>query len=255
MKADTRSQPRPRQARHMASPSRSQSLLIPAALLALVSNAGYLRAQTSDTHATGSSQPHTPITAPATAVRSKATTALPAQLTNGNERPNEARIHWDGHGLEIDAFNASLGQILREVALVTGAKLEGFAQDQRIFGKFGPGPGCDVIARLLDGSGYNVLMKGSREANAPVEIVLSVRSPLAPSSALNKQPVSGPGHTTADKPDPEPLRAAAEAPQSQTTQDPFNIGGPPRNQVEFMQEILQRQQLIDQQAQQPNTRQ
>ena len=32
--------------------------------------------------------------------------------------------------------------------------------DQRVFGTYGRGPARDVIAQLLDGSGYDVLMIG-----------------------------------------------------------------------------------------------
>jgi hypothetical protein len=81
----------------------------------------------------------------------------------------------------------SLEQILHQVAAEMGAKVKGLTQDQRIFGNYGPGPGCDVLAKLLYGSGYNMLIIGSRDADAPLEIVLSARSPASPRTARNNQ--------------------------------------------------------------------
>ena len=46
-------------------------------------------------------------------------------------------MSWDSRGLEIEAYNSSLNQILRQVAADTGAKLEGLTQDQRVFGSYG----------------------------------------------------------------------------------------------------------------------
>jgi hypothetical protein len=79
-------------------------------------------------------------------------------LPSNHQPPNQARMTWDSSGLEIEASNSSLNQILHQVATVTGAKLEGLTQDQRVFGNYGPGQSSDVLLKLLDGSGYNVLM-------------------------------------------------------------------------------------------------
>jgi hypothetical protein len=94
-----------------------------------------------------------------------------------DQPPNPAVIRWDSRSLEIEASNSSLDQILRQVAAATGAKLEGLTQDprlfdqrifdqrifdQRIFGTYGPGPGRDVLSKLLEGSGYNVVMYGGQ---------------------------------------------------------------------------------------------
>jgi hypothetical protein len=96
----------------------------------------------------------------------------PAPIWPANQPPNQARVSWDSRGLEIEASNSSHNQILHQVAADTGAKLEGLTQDQRVFGSYGPGPGSDVLWKLLDGSGYNVLMIGGRATDAPLKIVL-----------------------------------------------------------------------------------
>lgn len=157
--------------------------------------------------------------------------------------PNQATVSWDSRGLKIEAFNSSLNQILHQVAADTGAKLEGLTQDQRVFGSYGPGPESDVLWKILDGSGYNVLLMGGRDADAPLEIVLSARSPASLQTAANNQKRSDSEDDEADKQiEPEP-----QGPQP--VQNPFGNGEAPRDPVRFMQEILQRQQKIDQQQQ------
>ena len=155
-----------------------------------------------------------------------------------------ARVSWDNRGLEIEASNSSLNQILHQVAADTGAKLEGLTQDQRVFGRYGPGPASDVLWKLLDGSGYNVLMIGGPGTDTPLKIVLSVRSPASPQTAANNQ-----NRSEQSRPEPPPTYSL-EPPRPDPVQNPFGNGEPPRDQLQFMQEILQRQQKIDQQQQQ-----
>jgi hypothetical protein len=164
-----------------------------------------------------------------------------------NQPPNQARVSWDSRGLKIEASNSSLNQILHQIAADTGAKLEGLTQDQRVFGSYGPGPGSDVLWKLLDGSGYNVLMIGGHDTDAPLEIVLSVRSPTSPQTAANNQ-----NRNTSKQLESEPQPDYPPEPsRPQPIQNPFGTGEPPpRDQLQFMQEILQRQQKIDQQQQQ-----
>jgi hypothetical protein len=175
-----------------------------------------------------------------------------APIWPANQPAKQARVSWDRRGLEIEASNSSLDQILHQVAAETGAKLEGLTQDQRVFGSYGPGPVSDVILKLLDGSSYNVLIIGRHDTDAPLEIVLSARSPATPQTAANNQRHSSSQNNEAvEQPKPEPPPDdPAKPPGSQPVQDPFSNGEPPREQMQFMQEILQRQQKIDQQQQQ-----
>jgi hypothetical protein len=104
-----------------------------------------------------------------------------------NNKPVLATVVWNSGGLLIHASNSSLEQILNDVSLKTGARVEGMGADERIFGTYGPGSARDVLAQLLDGSDYNVLMVGDRGQGTPRRIVLSGRpngqSP-APGSAI-----------------------------------------------------------------------
>jgi hypothetical protein len=109
-----------------------------------------------------------------------------------------------------------------------------------------------VLSKLLEGSGYNVLIIGRRDTDAPLEIVLSARSPATSQAAPNNHTRSNSKDDEGGerlKPEPQPDYPPAP-PERQTIQNPFGNGGPPRDQLQFMQEILQRQQQIDQQPQQ-----
>src|ERR1700744_6572981 len=75
-----------------------------------------------------SAQPNQPV-AEATVVQ------LPAS-SDANHRPNQAKVSWGSRGLEIKASNSSLNEILQRISVDTGAKLEGLAQDQRVFGNY-----------------------------------------------------------------------------------------------------------------------
>jgi hypothetical protein len=170
----------------------------------------------------------------------------PVPISPAKQPPKAAKVSWNSRGLKIEASNSSLNQILHQVAADTGAKLEGLTEDQRVFGSYGPGPTTDVLLKLLDGSGYNVFMIGGRDADTPLEIVLSARLPVSPQTAANNQNRSDSEHLQ-----PEPQQnSSLESLHPQTIQDPFSNGEPPRDPKEFMQEILQRQQRIDQQQQQ-----
>jgi hypothetical protein len=103
-----------------------------------------------------------------------------------NDKPVAAKVTWDIHGLTVEANNSSLGEILKEVATQTGARLEGKTGDERVFGSYGPGPARDIIKQLLDGTTYNVLMVGDQGEGTPRQIVLSNR-PAGPAPTGNAQ--------------------------------------------------------------------
>ena len=251
-------QPAPSRLRRQGFPETLVLGLVPSVLALLAVSAilcgKSLSAQTNP-HGTKPAQEQNPAQPahPASQAMTPQSPALPAP-TRLASRPNQARVSWDSHGLEIEAFNSSLNQILHQVAADTGAKLEGLAQDQRIFGSYGPGPWSDVLWKLLEGSGYNVLMIGSRDTDSPLEIVLSARSPASPLTVANNQNRSNSKDEEASaqlKPEPQP----DYPPRPQPIENPFGNGEPPLDPQQFMQEILQRQQVIDQQQQQQHDQQ
>ena len=97
-----------------------------------------------------------------------------------NDPPGPASVVWDSHGLAVAATNSSLAQILKEVSVDTGVKIEGFSRDERIFGTYGPGPARDVLSQLLDGTNYDVLMIGDQGQGTPRQVVLTLRPAQRP---------------------------------------------------------------------------
>ena len=159
-----------------------------------------------------------------------------------NDIPGAASVVFDSRGLLVVASNSSLAQILKEVSIETGAKVEGMDADQRIFGTYGPGPARDVISQLLDGSGYDVLMIGDRGEGTPRRIVLTAQSGAAAYTdtmridAATQQP--GNDDTDADQAPQEPQ------PEQEPPQPTQNGAGPPvpvRTPQQIMQEIQERQ--------------
>ena len=171
-----------------------------------------------------------------------------------NETPAKAAVTWDATGLKIQANNSSLHDILNEVSTDTGAKVEGMATDERVFGEYGPGTARDVLSQLLHGSSYNVLMIGDQGAGTPRQIVLSARRSGPAQSQANRAPQDQPDE---DVPEPEvdeqppmppPMVNGRPAIPQVMQQGP---PGAPRTPQQVLQELQQRQQQIqDQQNQQ-----
>lgn len=166
------------------------------------------------------------------------------------DKPVEATVVWDSHGLFIQASNSSLDQILRDVSLKTGVKVEGMGADQRIFGVYGPGPARDVLGQLLDGSGYNILLVGDQGQGTPRRVVLSGRP--------NGQPSDKPAPGTVNENDAENDQEAQQE-QAQPGEQPrpgmsgFNAAQPvPVRTPEQMLEQRQRQLEQMRQLQQNN---
>lgn len=162
-----------------------------------------------------------------------------------NEHPAEATVLWNSQGLSIEASNSSLSQILRDVATATGARVEGLSTDQRIFGSYGPGKARDVLAKLLEGSGYNVLMIGDQGQGTPREIVLSTKPTGNAPPAFNNPSSSNDDTAEADEPPAEQPEPPQQPPN---VRNGFAPGAPPRTPQQIMQEMQMRQQ---QQTQQP----
>jgi len=156
-----------------------------------------------------------------------------------NDLPGAASVVFDSRGLLVVASNSSLAQILKEVSIETGTKVEGMEADQRIFGTYGPGPARDVISQLLDGSGYDVLMIGDRGEGTPRRIVLTGRSGSAvKNTAANNPPSMNNDDNDADQSPQEPQ------PEQEPPQPVQNGTAPPvpmRTPQQIMQEIQERQ--------------
>ncbi len=198
---------------------------------------------------------------PATAQASPEAQPAPAQPETPqwpvNETPGKPAITWDSQGLKIDATNSSLRQILNDVSTATGAKVEGFGTDERVFGEYGPGQARDVISQLLHGSGYNVLLIGDQGAGTPRQIVLSTRKAASSQGqaqqAFNRPIQDAPDEDVPDQPEVEeqpqqpPLINGRPPPGVPPPQGP---PGAPRTPQQVLQELQQRQQQMQDQQQQ-----
>ncbi len=169
-----------------------------------------------------------------------------------NDTPGRPSVTWDSQGLKIAATNSSLRQIMDDVSSATGAKVEGLAADQRVFGDYGPGQARDVLSQLLVGSGYNVLMIGDQGEGTPRQIVLSLRNAGKAPATANRSAQDSQDDEAPEQPEPE------EPPQM-LNRPPILPQGPPgapRTPQQVLQELQQRQQQMqDQQQQQPQQQQ
>jgi hypothetical protein len=148
-----------------------------------------------------------------------------------NEKPLPATVTWDSQGLRIDATNSSLAQILTDVSTATGATVEGFDTDQRVFGVYGPGPARDVLSQLLQGSGYNVILVGDQGQGTPRLIVLSLRHAGKTTAAAN--PTPAPANDEDSDTEEQPQPAAVRV------QPVFPAGRQPRTPQQMPQQLPQ----------------
>lgn len=77
--------------------------------------------------------------------------------------------------LTIEANNSRLTQILDDVSKKSGMILEGDVKDSRVYGNYGPQDPSAVLSELLVGLGYNIMIVGGANDDAPRKLILSHR--------------------------------------------------------------------------------
>jgi len=161
-----------------------------------------------------------------------------------------AAVSWDRDELRIDAANSSLQQILTDVATATGSTVEGVSKDERIFGSFGPAPARDVLAQLLQGSGYNILMVGDQGQGVPRQIILSTRNTNKNTQGVTRPSQEDNEDDSADYPqyDAQPQNP----PQIPQPPQPLRPGFPPDGSVPMRTPQQLPQQPQTQPGQSPN---
>jgi len=164
--------------------------------------------------------------------------AAPAVAPSLLQQPaQEAQIVFAGDTLSIHADNSSLTAILRGFAAKSGMQVEGLSSDERVFGTFGPGTPRDVLADLLNGTAYNLVLLGDLSNGAPRELILmpSTRGGGAPAAAA-----------------PEPDEAVsndqetADAPPDVPPPTPPPPGATPGNGVRSPQQLFEQLQRMRQ---------
>ncbi len=124
----------------------------------------------------GQTLPATPPTAlPNQAISGQTTPGTPAAVIPPPNPPHHAEVLYANGQLQVRADNSSLNQILRSISHLTGLKITGGVEEQRVFGNYGPGPMSTVLATLIDGTGSNILLLGGN-AKTPPELILTSRN-------------------------------------------------------------------------------
>jgi hypothetical protein len=176
-----------------------------------------------------------------------------------NETPKQPTVTWNSQGLYIQASNSTLSQILNAVSTQTGAKIEGAAGQERVFGDYGPGPARDVLSQLLRGSNYNFLMLGDQGQGTPRQVILTARGSQTANQdhpGVTPQPVQD---VQQDDDPIEPPEQPEEVPPPQPPQPQQPQAGEqmtPQQRMQLMQQQrLQQMQQLQQQYQQQQEQQ
>jgi hypothetical protein len=159
----------------------------------------------------------------------------------------EAQIVFSGDTLSIRADNSSLAAILHQVAGKSGMKIEGLSGDERVFGTFGPGAPRDVLADLLNGTAYNLVLLGDLGDGAPRQLILT---PATRAGAALPPP--SPATTTIDEAANEP---DAEIPPPPPEVPPAGTTPPPTPGVKTPQQLFEQLQRMRSAQQQPGATQ
>jgi hypothetical protein len=180
-----------------------------------------------------------------------ATTPAPqVEATSLLQQPaHRAEVHVGDSGLTVQADNSNLSQVLHDISSATGMKVEGLGHDERIFGNYGPGAPRDVLASLLYGAGYNVLMVGEIADGAPRQLILSQRNGRSAPAATAE-----PANTDEEdvEPDPGEAREDEAPPPPEAVPVLQRPDATPGSEVRTPQQLLEQLQRMHQdQPQQP----
>jgi hypothetical protein len=156
---------------------------------------------------------------PPTAQPGQVPPGAPSIPTAAANPPLHAEVIYANGQLQIRADNSSLNQILRSISHVTGLKITGGVEEQRVFGNYGPAPLSTILATLLDGTGSNILLLGG-SAGTPPELVLTSRTggaePPGPNSPAYAMYDDNNDHASRVPPTPSPSALTQTAPRSTT---------------------------------------
>jgi hypothetical protein len=166
-------------------PIREASVVLASMLIGAGTVAAF--AQTPAVVAHGTTQSSLPASQP-TAAPAANQAGAPSSAASAPAAKPQARLEVDfADGvLTVNAANASLNQVLRQVSQKTGMKVTGTVADESVFGQYGPLPVAEVLASLLDGTGSNMLLVDNK--SGPAELVLTPRrggvTPPSPNSSF-----------------------------------------------------------------------
>jgi len=181
-------------------------------------------------------------------------------LTPSQRPPQRAQVTYADGTLSVAADNASLNQILRQIASDTGIKITGGVTEERVFGQYGPADPTQVLAALLDGTGSNMIFV-HHDGAAASELILTPRqggpTPPNPHAAAyndRSEPDEGPSQSMQPRPSAPPQGNPVIPPVNPGTApgaSPTNSSQPDNpNGVKTPQQIYEQLQRMRQQQQQ-----
>ena len=195
--------------------------------------------------ATGAHGQSLPATPP-TALNGQMAPGTPQAVAPAPDPPRHAEVILTRGLIQVRADNSSLNQILRSISHVTGMKITGGVEEQRVFGTYGPAPLSTVLATLLDGTGANILLLGGN-ADSPPELVLTSRTggpePPGPNSPTYAMYDDGNDRATRVAPAAAQAPVAASPASAPAAATPPPAGGPGKTLTPemVMQELQQMQ--------------
>jgi len=136
-------------------------------------------------------------------------------------RPSDAppRISYADGELAVAADNCSLADVLTAIQNATGTKVEGMVDDNqdRVFGRFGPGAPRDILGALLAGSQYNyvVVADASNPGAARRVILLPRLEPPPEEPPMPEDAQATDAQATENRGATEPTGDPVPAPQQQ----------------------------------------
>jgi hypothetical protein len=204
-----------------------------------------------------------PPTAPTQPAAAQTLAVSVSSQTPANQPPRRAQVDFTTGLLSVNADNSSLNQILRDVTRLTGMKITGGVNDERVFGTYGPGDASTVLSTLLRGTGSNVLIIFDARQQ-PQELVLTPRgggpTPPNPNASrgrdeedlppqrtqrMQRMEQNGFNNRPPQPPQPVPQPPVLPAPPADTTVQPSPGGVSTPEQI--YQQLLKNQQQKQQQ--------
>lgn len=135
------------------------------------------------------------------------------------------RVDYQNGNLTIWADKATLSEVLYEVQRKTGADIAipSGAEQESVFATLGPGPARDVLASLLNGTNYNVVMVGSGTNPEQLRsVILSLKTDALPyNAAVPATPIAQPAGDPNAPPPPDPNAPPAPDPNAPPAQEPI----------------------------------
>lgn len=195
----------------------------------------------------------------------------PTPLTLEHMPATPAQVTYQNSQLTILARNSTVGDILRAVRKQTGANVDAPPNaTQRVVGQFGPGSPRDVLASVLDASGFNYVLLGSpANPNGLEHVIITAKSNEPATNAAVNTPPQPAADNDAGQNDSSDANDAQEPEQSAPSESFVPQDNPPSDddnsqdqsqnpQIKTPEQLLQelqRQQLLQQQQQQQNQNQ